>query len=117
VAAFMISDLTIRNEEAFQTYRTRAAKAIAKFAGNTLPGKVRFGCWELLRDPYGPLRAAGELRQSVSWPVQYLRAAPEGAQPRVATDLKKLESCFEEQHAIPKRLTLGSLQRPTVTAP
>ena len=57
---------------------------------------------ELLRDPYWPLRAARELRQPVSWPVQYLRAAPEGSQPRVPVDLKNLESCFEEQHAIPK---------------
>lgn len=57
---------------------------------------------ELLRDPYWPLRAARELRQPVSWPVQYLRAAPEGSQPRVQVDLKNLESCFEEQHAIPK---------------
>jgi 2,4-dienoyl-CoA reductase-like NADH-dependent reductase (Old Yellow Enzyme family) len=57
---------------------------------------------ELLRDPYWPLRAARELGQPVSWPVQYLRAAPEGSQPRVAVDLKTLESCFEEQHAIPK---------------
>jgi 2,4-dienoyl-CoA reductase-like NADH-dependent reductase (Old Yellow Enzyme family) len=31
---------------------------------------------EFLRDPYWPLRAAGELKQSVSWPSQYLRAAP-----------------------------------------
>lgn len=30
---------------------------------------------ELLRDPYWPLRAARELGQSMSWPVQYLRAA------------------------------------------
>jgi 2,4-dienoyl-CoA reductase-like NADH-dependent reductase (Old Yellow Enzyme family) len=37
---------------------------------------------ELLRDPYWPLRAARELGQAVSWPVQYLRAAPDGAQPR-----------------------------------
>jgi 2,4-dienoyl-CoA reductase-like NADH-dependent reductase (Old Yellow Enzyme family) len=58
---------------------------------------------ELLRDPYWPLRAARKLGQPVSWPVQYVRAAPEGSQPRVAIDLKKLESCFEEQHAIPKR--------------
>jgi 2,4-dienoyl-CoA reductase-like NADH-dependent reductase (Old Yellow Enzyme family) len=29
---------------------------------------------ELLRDPYWPLRAADELRQSGPWPVQYLRA-------------------------------------------
>jgi len=58
---------------------------------------------ELLRDPYWPLRAAGELGQPISWPVQYLRAASEGSQPRVEVDLKNLESCFEEQHAVPER--------------
>jgi 2,4-dienoyl-CoA reductase-like NADH-dependent reductase (Old Yellow Enzyme family) len=58
---------------------------------------------ELLRDPYWPLRAARELGQQISWPVQYLRAAPEGSQARVPVDLKNLESCFEEQHAIPER--------------
>jgi 2,4-dienoyl-CoA reductase-like NADH-dependent reductase (Old Yellow Enzyme family) len=58
---------------------------------------------ELLRDPYWPLRAARELGQPISWPVQYLTAAPEGSQIRVAVDLKNLESCFEEQHAIPER--------------
>ena len=31
---------------------------------------------EFLREPYWPLRAARELKQPVSWPVQYLRAAP-----------------------------------------
>jgi 2,4-dienoyl-CoA reductase-like NADH-dependent reductase (Old Yellow Enzyme family) len=31
---------------------------------------------EFLRDPYWPLRAARELKQTVSWPSQYLRAAP-----------------------------------------
>jgi 2,4-dienoyl-CoA reductase-like NADH-dependent reductase (Old Yellow Enzyme family) len=38
---------------------------------------------ELLRDPYWPLRAARELGQAMSWPVQYLRAAPEGSRVRV----------------------------------
>jgi 2,4-dienoyl-CoA reductase-like NADH-dependent reductase (Old Yellow Enzyme family) len=57
---------------------------------------------ELLRDPYWPLRAARELEQSISRPIQYLRAAPEGARARVAVDLKNLECCFEEQHAIPE---------------
>ena len=56
---------------------------------------------ELLRDPYWPLRAARELGQATSWPIQYLRAAPEGAQARVPVDPKNLESCFEEQHAVP----------------
>ena len=64
---------------------------------------------EFLRDPYWPLRAARELGQPISWPIQYLRAAPEGSQSRVPIDLKNLESCFEEQHAIPKALTLDSL--------
>jgi hypothetical protein len=58
---------------------------------------------EFLRDPYWPLRAARELGQVISWPVQYLRAAPEGSQARVPVDLKILESCLEEQHAIPER--------------
>jgi 2,4-dienoyl-CoA reductase-like NADH-dependent reductase (Old Yellow Enzyme family) len=54
---------------------------------------------EFLRDPYWPLRAARELGQPTSWPVQYLRAAPEGSQARVPADLKPIEPCFEEQHA------------------
>jgi len=58
---------------------------------------------EFLREPYWPLRAAQELRQSVSWPVQYLRAAPRDAHARVPVNLEKLKSCFEEQHAIPER--------------
>jgi len=57
---------------------------------------------EFLRDPYWPLRAARELGQPTSWPVQYLRAAPEGSQARVAVDLKNLASCFEEHHAVPE---------------
>src|SRR5712671_4154185 len=57
---------------------------------------------EFLRDPYWPLRAARDLGQPISWPIQYLRAAPEGSQARVPVDLKNLESCFEEQHAIPE---------------
>jgi 2,4-dienoyl-CoA reductase-like NADH-dependent reductase (Old Yellow Enzyme family) len=61
---------------------------------------------EFLRDPYWPLRAARELRQSIAWPVQYLRAAPGDAQVRVPVDLEKLKSCFEEQHAIPGRRIL-----------
>src|ERR1700720_1134942 len=58
---------------------------------------------EFLRDPYWPLRAARELDQPIAWPVQYLRAAPNGAPPRVAVDLKSFESCFEEQHGVPER--------------
>ncbi len=50
---------------------------------------------ELLRDPYWPLRAARELGQSMTWPIQYLRAAPEGAKPRAVADLKNSDSRSE----------------------
>ncbi len=39
---------------------------------------------ELLRDPYWPLRAARELGHPMSWPAQYLRAAPRDSPERVA---------------------------------
>jgi 2,4-dienoyl-CoA reductase-like NADH-dependent reductase (Old Yellow Enzyme family) len=57
---------------------------------------------EMLRDPYWPLRAARELGQSIAWPIQYLRAAPDGAQARVPVDLDALKDCFQEQHGIAK---------------
>jgi 2,4-dienoyl-CoA reductase-like NADH-dependent reductase (Old Yellow Enzyme family) len=56
---------------------------------------------EFLRNPYWPLHAAQELAPPIAWPVQYLRAGPKGAQPRVPVDLKSFESCFEEQHGVP----------------
>ena len=37
---------------------------------------------ELLRDPYWPLHAAQELRKTIGWPEQYLRAAPAGTPAR-----------------------------------
>jgi 2,4-dienoyl-CoA reductase-like NADH-dependent reductase (Old Yellow Enzyme family) len=37
---------------------------------------------QMLRDPHWPLRAARELGQPQSWPVQYLRAAPPGSPAR-----------------------------------
>jgi 2,4-dienoyl-CoA reductase-like NADH-dependent reductase (Old Yellow Enzyme family) len=37
---------------------------------------------QMLRDPYWPLRAAQDLGVAVSWPVQYLRSAPEGTPKR-----------------------------------
>jgi 2,4-dienoyl-CoA reductase-like NADH-dependent reductase (Old Yellow Enzyme family) len=70
---------------------------------NTGQADVIFMAREFLREPYWPLRAAQELRQSVSWPVQYLRAAPRDAHGRVPVNLEKLKSCFEEQHGVPER--------------
>jgi 2,4-dienoyl-CoA reductase-like NADH-dependent reductase (Old Yellow Enzyme family) len=40
---------------------------------------------ESLRDPYWPLHAAREFGHPISWPVQYLRAAPAGAPARAAS--------------------------------
>lgn len=37
---------------------------------------------EFLRDPYWPMHAAQALGRPMTWPVQYLRAAPEGSLPR-----------------------------------
>ena len=37
---------------------------------------------EFLRDPYWPLHAAAALGETAAWPVQYLRAAPQGSKPR-----------------------------------
>ena len=41
---------------------------------------------EFLRDPYWPLHAARELKQTTSWPVQYLRAAPPDSPERKPLD-------------------------------
>jgi 2,4-dienoyl-CoA reductase-like NADH-dependent reductase (Old Yellow Enzyme family) len=37
---------------------------------------------EMLRDPYWAAHSAAKLSQKGSWPVQYLRAAPQGSTPR-----------------------------------
>jgi len=55
---------------------------------------------EFLRDPYWPLRAARELGHAITWPVQYLRAAPAGTQARSKVDLEQFERCFSEHHAV-----------------
>src|ERR1700680_612425 len=41
---------------------------------------------EFLRDPYWPLRTARELKQPISWPAQYLRAAPPDSKARKPTE-------------------------------
>ncbi|MGB7590244.1 MAG: NADH:flavin oxidoreductase/NADH oxidase [Terriglobia bacterium] len=58
---------------------------------------------ELLRDPYWPLRAARELGQKFSWPVQYLRAAPEGSPARSATPFKGPQAMDDENSGRNKR--------------
>ncbi len=41
---------------------------------------------ELLRDPYWPVHAAKELGHTMSWPAQYLRAAPAGSTERTPSE-------------------------------
>jgi len=48
---------------------------------------------EMLRDPYWPLHAAAQLAKPISWPAQYLRAAPPGTAARQpAEDLEPAEA-------------------------
>jgi 2,4-dienoyl-CoA reductase-like NADH-dependent reductase (Old Yellow Enzyme family) len=44
---------------------------------------------EMLRDPYWPLHAAAVLGETASWPVQYLRAAPQGSAARTSIERPK----------------------------
>ena len=44
---------------------------------------------EMLRDPYWPMHAAAALGETASWPVQYLRAAPQGSTARQRTERPK----------------------------
>jgi 2,4-dienoyl-CoA reductase-like NADH-dependent reductase (Old Yellow Enzyme family) len=48
---------------------------------------------EMLRDPYWPLRAACELGYPTTWPVQYLRAAPQGSAPRQPVEARNTSRC------------------------
>jgi len=57
---------------------------------------------EFLRQPYWPLHVANELGFSVSWPAQYLRAAPDGTPAREGVSLPDLKRCMSEQHGIPE---------------
>ena len=41
---------------------------------------------EMLRDPYWPLHSAAALGETASWPVQYLRAAPQKSPARTAIE-------------------------------
>jgi uncharacterized protein (DUF1330 family) len=51
MAAYLISDLTVLDGEAFQTYRTRAAQAIAQYGGSYL---VRGGEVQTLEGIWNP---------------------------------------------------------------
>ncbi len=51
MAAFLISDVSVRDADAFQIYRTRAAASIAEYGGNYL---VRGGAITLLEGQWAP---------------------------------------------------------------
>jgi 2,4-dienoyl-CoA reductase-like NADH-dependent reductase (Old Yellow Enzyme family) len=54
---------------------------------------------EMLRDPYWPLHAAAALGVEVSWPVQYLRAAPPRSRARTSVDPQPGGSAPHEEQA------------------
>jgi 2,4-dienoyl-CoA reductase-like NADH-dependent reductase (Old Yellow Enzyme family) len=55
---------------------------------------------ELLRKPYWALEVAREFGFPVSWPVQYLRAAPDDSPAREAVNWPDLKRCMAEQHGV-----------------
>ena len=55
-----------------------------------------------LRQPYWPLHVANELGVPVSWPAQYLRAAPDGTPAREGVSLPDFKRCRADQHGIPE---------------
>ena len=57
---------------------------------------------EFLRQPYWPLHVANELRVPISWPAQYLRAAPDGTPAREGVSLPDFKRCMADQHGIPE---------------
>ena len=57
---------------------------------------------EFLRQPYWPLHAANELAIPISWPAQYLRAAPDGTPAREGVSLPDFKRCMADQHGIPE---------------
>lgn len=57
---------------------------------------------EFLRQPYWPLYVANELGVPISWPVQYLRAAPDGTPAREGLSLPDFKHCMADQHGIPE---------------
>jgi 2,4-dienoyl-CoA reductase-like NADH-dependent reductase (Old Yellow Enzyme family) len=54
---------------------------------------------EMLRDPYWPLHAAAQLGKTISWPVQYLRAAPPGSPTRQPVDTFEVAQAVAEPAA------------------
>jgi len=55
---------------------------------------------EFLRQPYWPLHVANELGFPISWPAQYLRAAPDGTPTREGISLPDFKRCMAEHHGI-----------------
>jgi hypothetical protein len=52
--------------------------------------------------PYWPLYVAKELGVPISWPAQYLRAAPDGTLAREGVSLPDFKRCIADHHGIPE---------------
>lgn len=56
---------------------------------------------EMLRDPYWPLHAAAQLGKPISWPPQYLRAAPVGTAARQPVEeIESTQTMAESSRAV-----------------
>ena len=68
MAAYLISDVTVKNAAAFETYRTRAAASIAQYGGRYL---VRGGPIETLEGGWTPRTIIvvefADLEQARAW--------------------------------------------------
>jgi len=74
----------IRREASIPTAAVGMITAAAQAAAIVEKGEADlvFLAREMLRDPYFPLHAAAELGETIAWPVQYLRAAPQNSPAR-----------------------------------
>jgi 2,4-dienoyl-CoA reductase-like NADH-dependent reductase (Old Yellow Enzyme family) len=54
---------------------------------------------EFLRQPYWPLTVARELGWPAAWPVQYLRAAPDGTPQREPVNILQINRRLAQAHA------------------
>jgi 3-oxoacyl-[acyl-carrier protein] reductase len=67
MAAYLISDVTVRNAEAFQTYRTRTAEAIAKYGGRYLARGREIQALEGVWNPRNIIVEFPSLEQARAW--------------------------------------------------
>ena len=82
MAAYLISDVTVKDAAAFETYRTRAAASIAQYGGRYL---VRGGSIERLEGDWAPRTVIVVEFSDVEWARTWYRS-PEYAEALAVRD-------------------------------